>query len=154
MLNDNLGRKSLLDDDSPAEPGTVDVEAERKLLAALPPPPASAGPLTFQPPVDLPPEQIKVAQTELKRLGCYTGPVSGQTNRDFFVALDVGQRSQRGDVKPLSPLTREGIDFLRERKDRLCTGTVQCGPGQSKQGTTCIAARTPTPPAGGRARAR
>jgi hypothetical protein len=87
-----------------------------------------------------PPATIKSAQEQLKRLGCYNGTANGNLSADTSIALETAEKSLADEKKRnLRPLTDDVLKFLDDQKDKLCTGKVRCGPGQAKQGQTCIA---------------
>jgi len=79
--------------------------------AGCPPPPTPA----FNPDT---PENIRAAQQELKRLGCYGGAVDGVTGPGTRGALGAAAGKLPG--AGVNPLTEQGLRALREHKDILC----------------------------------
>jgi diadenosine tetraphosphatase ApaH/serine/threonine PP2A family protein phosphatase len=133
----------LLDEESLPDDKPVGMPAGDTQLARLADPPPAALPLL---PELTSRDQIRAAQAELKRLGCFVGPTNGRLSQDLSVGLETAERSLGDDSRSLRPLTSEVLEFLKARKAPVCTGRIGCGPGQVKQATTCIAAVQPTQP--------
>jgi len=88
-------------------------------------------------------DDIRATQVELKRLGCFNASANGRPSQDFTIGLETAERSLGENRKSLRPLTREVLDFLKNRKEPICMGRVGCGDGQVRQFNTCIAALPP-----------
>ncbi len=85
------------------------------------------------------PNIIKAAQEHLNRLGCYNGNFSGNLNKNTLVGLETAEKYLSLTIKRnLRPITEETVDFLKNQKDQICTGKLQCDLGQIKQQKTCI----------------
>jgi hypothetical protein len=89
---------------------------------------------------------IRTAQVELRRLGCFVGSANGQLTDNTTIGLETAERSLGNPGRSLRPLTSEVLAFLKSRKEAICTGSVACGPGQAKRATTCVASIPPQQP--------
>ena len=142
---ENRTRSGLLDEDNqPPEPA-ADQASGNLQIAALPP--EAIKPESARLPELTLRDDVRAAQVELKRLGCYVGSVNGRMTQDTGIGLQTAERNLGGDARSLNPLTTDVLEFLKKRTDKICTGRIGCGPGQAKQGTTCIAAIAPQDPA-------
>ena len=119
------------------DPSATDPSSDGKnaQIAALPPSSFDA------PSPGVSHETVRVGQEQLKRLGCYNGPANGLMTNDTAIGLETAEKSLPEDKRRgLRPLSDDVLGFLGQQPEKLCTGKTRCGPGQAKQGTTCIAA--------------
>jgi serine/threonine protein kinase len=90
------------------------------------------------------PENVKAAQRELRRLGCYFGGIDGtwgpQTNNALKAAAE-----KLGRDTDMQPLTAAGLRILHEYKGLLCKPAPR--PTPSTQAPPSIAGGTPPLPA-------
>jgi hypothetical protein len=89
------------------------------------------------------PAQIRSVQTELARVGCYTGTVDGSLSPATTVAI---QHYQSGRGKPAGAVdvTDEFVTDIKKQNARICP--LVCPSDQVAKGETCVAADK-TPPA-------
>jgi hypothetical protein len=82
-----------------------------------------------------PGEVIWMLQTELKRVGCYSGPISGDWNATSRRALDSFNRGagMKLDTKTAS---LDAVDAVRGLQKRVCP--LECGRGQRADGDQCV----------------
>jgi len=96
--------------------------------------PAEAAPQAPKP-EPLSPETVRSLQSELRRLGCYPGAITGEWNTDSRKALESFNRhaGMRLDVKLASLDT---LDVVRSKSTRVCP--LQCDRGFKAQGDACV----------------
>ena len=143
---ENRQRLGLLDEDNLPEDNPVEPLNGAFQVARLPDQAAIPPRLVPVLPELTTREDIRSAQVELKRLGCFNGATNGRLTPDTTIGLETAEKSLGSDSRPLGRLTSEVLALLKDRKDKLCTGRVDCGPGQRKERTTCIAALPPQQP--------
>jgi uncharacterized caspase-like protein len=115
-----------------AEPGPAaadrshDAKQDAK-IAALPDPSAPAPPS--------PAELAKSVQTELRRVGCFTGPADGEWNKSSRRSLELFNKSARTklDVKLAS---LDALDAIRSKPARVCP--LICETGSRADGERCV----------------
>jgi uncharacterized caspase-like protein len=88
-----------------------------------------------------PAETIKQMQSELRRLGCYSGVVNGDWNSDSRRALETFNKhaGMRLEVKVASI---DALDVVRGKTTRICP--LECDRGYKAQGETCIKITCPS----------
>jgi uncharacterized caspase-like protein len=115
-----------------AEPGPAaadrshDAKPDAK-VAALPDPSAPAPPS--------PAELAKSVQTELRRVGCFTGPTDGEWNKSSRRSLELFNKSAgtRLDVKLAS---LDALDAIKSKPARVCP--LICEHGSRADGDRCV----------------
>jgi uncharacterized caspase-like protein len=79
-----------------------------------------AVPVEAQPPVKANlPEQIKQAQTELRRLACYKGPIDGKLNDATHIAVKEWSKTRERPVVDVN-ITDDFIADLKKQPDDIC----------------------------------
>ncbi len=117
-------------------------ETNPKLAARIPENGEPLGKIESEPPKPADqPETVKSVQTELKRLGCYTGAISGNLNKNTAAGLENAQQHLGANARSLRPVTEDTLLILREKQGKLCDLQEQCGAGQVRKNGTCIASR-------------
>jgi len=71
------------------------------------------------------PENVKAAQEDLRRLGCYQGEIDGKAGPQTKNALMIAAEKLGSTMQPL---TAEGLRLLRQRKAPLCSPTPKPTP--------------------------
>lgn len=101
--------------------------------------PEAAAPATAAGPA--PGEVTRMLQTELKRVGCYSGAVNGEWNSASRRALEQFNKSAStkldGKVASLS-----SVEAVREKQARVCPLT--CAKGFKAEGEQCVAITCPS----------
>ena len=83
-------------------------------------------------------DRVRLAQTELVRIGCYTGTVDGNFNDATKAAIKQYQL-RRGEKSAAIEVTDALIAGLKARTARVCP--LVCPPGKTAQGDQCIVVR-------------
>ncbi len=86
------------------------------------------------------PELVRLAQEELKRIGCYVGSVNGNMNKGTQAAI-LKYQKQLGTPRSLQPLNEGVLEQLRTEKARVCP--LECGKGEQVKGEQCVASLPP-----------
>ena len=88
-------------------------------------------------------ELIRSAQTELTRLGCFTGKVDGNLST---TKIALGRYlSIRGQASGSIDVTESVVADLTKQTGRVCP--LECNAGETAKGGTCIASDKPAAPA-------
>jgi Caspase domain len=82
------------------------------------------------------PELIRSAQTELTRLGCFTGTIDGKLSTPTTGALS-HYLSIEGQPTDNPVVTQSLVTELAKRTTRVCP--IECKTGESLKGDTCVA---------------
>jgi hypothetical protein len=98
--------------------------------AARPEPAAPASPAG-----PAPGEVIWMLQTELKRVGCYSGAISGDWNATSRRALDSFNRNA-GTKLDNKTASLDALDAVRDLQKRVCP--LECGRGLRADGDQCV----------------
>ncbi|HEY1360891.1 MAG TPA: caspase family protein [Xanthobacteraceae bacterium] len=88
------------------------------------------------------PEQVRAAQQQLARLGCYAGAVDGDLGPATRIAITRYQ-AQRGGRGGQTDIGDAFLDELKDHASRVCP--LICPAGKVAEGETCVAARKPEP---------
>jgi hypothetical protein len=118
--------------------------AHNRLVALRPPPPTqpptlqqqdvAPPPQSQQPPSDQR-ETARLLQTELRRVGCYTGPVDGKWGQPVSDGLRrFNQRS--GTSLDVQTASLDAVAAVRDRTGRVCP--LSCPRGQYADGDRCV----------------
>jgi len=78
---------------------------------------------------------IWMLQTELKRVGCYSGAISGDWNATSRRALDAFNRNA-GTKLDIKAASLTAVDAVRDLQKRVCP--LECGRGQRADGDQCV----------------
>ena len=112
--------------------------------AAAPPPPLVIAAAPAARPDPAPPaspagpaagDVIWMLQTELKRVGCYSGAISGDWNATSRRALDAFNRNA-GTKLDTKAASLAAVDAVRDLQKRVCP--LECGRGQRADGDQCV----------------
>ncbi|MBS0528426.1 MAG: caspase family protein, partial [Proteobacteria bacterium] len=89
------------------------------------------------------PELVRAAQTQLARIGCFAGKVDG----DMKTAKSAVDRytAIKGNATSETAITEQFVAELTKQTDRLCP--LECKPGQTAKGETCVADKKSSAPA-------
>jgi uncharacterized caspase-like protein len=87
-------------------------------------------------------ERVRAAQTELARLGCYSGVIDGSLGEGTKAALDRYLAQQRRTGNP-AEITEALLNELQSQPTRVCP--LACPPGQVAEGEECVAEKKSTP---------
>ena len=90
------------------------------------------------------PELVRSAQTELVRLGCFTGKVDGTLNAPTNAALG-RYMSIEGQPSDNVSVTTKLVAELAKHTTRVCP--IECRSGETLKGETCVADEKPKAPA-------
>jgi caspase domain-containing protein len=90
------------------------------------------------------PELVRSAQTELVRLGCFSGKVDGTLNAPTSAALG-RYLSIGGQPSANVSVTAELVAELAKHTTRVCP--IECKSGETLKGETCVADEKKAPPA-------
>jgi len=90
------------------------------------------------------PELVRSAQTELVRLGCFSGKVDGTLNAPTSAALG-RYLSIGGQPSANVSVTTELVAELAKHTTRVCP--IECKSGETLKGETCVADEKPKAPA-------
>lgn len=90
------------------------------------------------------PELVRSAQTELVRLGCFSGKVDGTLNAPTTAALG-RYMSIGGQPSANVSVTTELVAALAKHTTRVCP--IECKSGETLKGQTCVADEKPKAPA-------
>ena len=90
------------------------------------------------------PELVRSAQTELVRLGCFSGKVDGTLNAPTSAALG-RYLSIGGQPSANVSVTTELVAELAKHTTRVCP--LECKSGETLKGETCVADEKPKAPA-------
>ncbi len=90
------------------------------------------------------PELVRSAQTELVRLGCFSGKVDGTLNAPTSAALG-RYLSIGGQPSANVSVTAELVAELAKHTSRVCP--IECKSGETLKGETCVADEKPKAPA-------
>jgi len=90
------------------------------------------------------PELVRSAQTELVRLGCFSGKVDGAFNAPTSAALG-RYMSIGGQPSANISVTTELVAELAKHTTRVCP--IECKSGETLKGETCVADEKPKAPA-------
>jgi hypothetical protein len=82
-----------------------------------------------------PGEVVWMVQTELKRVGCYAGPISGDWNPTSRRALDAFNRNA-GTKLDTKTATLDSLGAVRDLQKRVCP--LECGRGMRPDGEQCV----------------
>jgi hypothetical protein len=88
------------------------------------------------------PELIRSAQTQLARLGCLAGNIDGTLNVPTKSALG-RYLSIEGQPSDNVSVTQMLVSELTKHTTRVCP--IECKPGESSKGETCVADEKPAP---------
>jgi hypothetical protein len=88
------------------------------------------------------PDQVRQAQQELTRLGCFSGAIDGALNPPTTTAVHLYQ-SQRGKPASDVEITDDFIADLKGQSARVCP--LICPSGQVTSGDHCVAVVKPAP---------
>jgi hypothetical protein len=88
------------------------------------------------------PEVVRDAQSQLARLGCFTGKMDGSltTTQDALGRY----RVSKGVKATTNDVTQAVVDDLARQSGRVCP--LQCEPGETAKGDMCIANAKPSQP--------
>ncbi|MEK9283592.1 MULTISPECIES: caspase family protein [unclassified Bradyrhizobium] len=108
-------------------PGEPNTNADAK-VAALPSPQAPAPPAA-------PPELAKSLQTELRRVGCFTGSANGEWDAASRRSLELFNQNAgtKFDAKAASA---DALDAIKLKAARVCP--LICGSGLKRDGDRCV----------------
>ena len=99
-------------------------------------PPARSDPATPTAPAGpAPGEVIWMLQTELKRVGCYDGPISGDWSSASRRALDAFNRNA-GTKLDAKTASLDSLGAVRDLQKRVCP--LECGRGLHPSGDQCV----------------
>jgi Caspase domain/Putative peptidoglycan binding domain len=88
------------------------------------------------------PRQVRSAQQELARLGCFSGAADGSLNAPTKAAIRRYQ-SERGKSTGDVDLTDDFVSELKKQSARVCP--LVCPTGKIAEGEQCVAAEKPKP---------
>jgi hypothetical protein len=139
---------------APEIPAPLPAPVPAPVPVAMPrpaPPPAPGAPAATAPPVAAGVDLRSIAellQAELRRVGCYAGPVDGSWGRSSAEAVQRFNERTRSSLDAAAP----GLDAVKavsERAARVCP--LSCPTGQTADGDHCVAvlpvrARPAAPP--------
>ncbi|MGZ5853914.1 MAG: caspase family protein [Xanthobacteraceae bacterium] len=124
-------RAKLMGDSTVRSSDTRPAQSAPVVAAVSPPsqpnPPPAAGPA--------PGEVTRMLQTELVRVGCYSGAINGEWNTPSRRALDAFNRNERTKLDQKAP-TLESVNAVREKQTRVCP--LVCDKGSHAEGDTCV----------------
>lgn len=101
--------------------------------AATPPPPRNEpAPVAVGP---APGEIARLMQTELARVGCYNGSISGDWNTASRNAVDAFNKNARTKIDARSA-SLEGVDAVRDKQARVCP--LECDRGFKAEDNKCV----------------
>ncbi|WFU45020.1 caspase family protein [Bradyrhizobium sp. CB82] len=112
---------------APDQPRETNTSADTK-VATLPSPQASA-------PSTSPPELAKSLQTELRRVGCFSGSANGEWDAASRRSLELFNQNAgtKFDAKAANP---DALDAIKLKTARVCPLT--CGSGLKRDGDRCV----------------
>jgi len=90
------------------------------------------------------PELVRAAQTELIRLGCFSGKIDGTLNAPTNAALG-RYMSIEGQPPDNVSVTTKLVEEFAKRTTRVCP--LECKSGETLKGETCVADEKAKPPA-------
>jgi hypothetical protein len=109
--------------------------AQTPVVAAVSPPARSDPPTPTAPAGPAPGEVIWMLQTELKRVGCYDGPISGDWSPASRRALDAFNRNA-GTKLDAKTASLDSLGAVRDLQKRVCP--LECGRGLRPSGDQCV----------------
>jgi hypothetical protein len=126
--------------------GLARVMVDQLKVASLPPPTMPPLPAVKTEPRDLP----RAIQTELRRVGCYSGPIHDTWDGRAKSALDHFSRLAKFDRAGGEP-TIEVLEAVKARRERVCP--LECGASKVEVDGRCVARTGRDVPAKGKAAA-
>jgi hypothetical protein len=90
------------------------------------------------------PDQVRAAQQQLTRLGCFSGDVDGNLN-DATKAAVQHYQAARGKTAGDGQISDALVSDLKSQTARICP--LVCPTGKIAQGEQCVVAEQPKPPA-------
>jgi hypothetical protein len=110
--------------------------AQQPAVVAAASPPMRPDPATSATPAGpAPGEVVWMLQTELKRVGCYSGAISGDWSATSRRAIDAFNRNA-GTKLDSRAASLEAVDAVRDLQRRVCP--LECGRGMRADGDQCV----------------
>ena len=114
-------------------PEPIPAPPPTQILAAVTPPPRSEpAPVAIGP---APGEIARLMQTELARVGCYSGSINGDWNTASRRAVDAFNKAASAKIDSRSA-SLEGVDAVRDKQSRVCP--LECDSGFKAQDNKCV----------------
>ena len=125
-------QRAKLTGDSTARSSDTRPAQSAPVVAAVSPPSQPNSPPTAGP---APGEVTRMLQTELVRVGCYSGTINGEWNTASRRALDAFNRNASTKLDQKTA-TLESVNTVREKQTRVCP--LVCDKGSRAEGDTCV----------------
>jgi hypothetical protein len=90
-------------------------------------------------------DQLRVAQQELSRLGCYSGAVDGAPGAQTTAAIQSYETARGAKSAGNVEITDDFVSELKKQSSRVCPLT--CPAGKTAQGEQCVVVAQKPPPA-------
>jgi uncharacterized caspase-like protein len=114
------------------EPVAAPSPAPQVVAAATPPPRSEPMPVPVGP---APGEIARLMQTELARVGCYSGAINGDWNTASRRAVDAFNKSASTKIDSKTA-SLEGVDKVRDKQARVCP--LECDSGFKAEDNKCV----------------